>query len=80
MSTPHQKNCTLPMADAGATASMVNTTQTTDNTTSANENLLAGMAASSQGMGDPRRRVDAGPLSDGPLGRTAARRHSAAAG
>lgn len=40
----HQKNCTLPMADAGAAASMVNTTQITERMTSIRENFLPAMA------------------------------------
>ena len=40
MSSPHQKNCTFPMAEAGAAASMVNTTQITESTTSMRENFL----------------------------------------
>ena len=43
----HQKNCTLPIAAAGATASMVNVTQITDRTTSFKENFFSDIADSS---------------------------------
>ena len=56
----HQKNCTLPMADAGAAASMVKTTQITEDgicTEGAAQGRVAGRVTGAGAI--PKRREDA---------------------